>query len=361
MEKLNIHTPTKSYPVCIGRGLRHQLYELIKEEAHLFTHYYIISDTMVAPLYLNDVKEALKDVPLSTFIVSAGEESKSMSQYSQLITHILEEQPDRKSCIVALGGGVVGDLSGFVAATLLRGIGFIQLPTTVQAHDSSVGGKVGINHEQGKNLIGAFYHPDVVIYDTETLETLPSREIVSGFIEIVKLGMIYDKNFYLTLKNNFSTREKVLNQSLDDSLYRGIQIKADIVEKDEREQGIRSYLNLGHTLGHALEKELGYGTLTHGEAVAIGIVYALKLSENFYNIELQTEEIKDWFVQLGISFKLPQPLKIKSLIQRMYKDKKTSQGQLNFVLLKEIGKVETVPVKEKMVRDTLSIFLSTLC
>ena len=194
----------------------------------------------------------------------------------------LDFKLDRHSLILALGGGAVGDLSGFVAATFMRGIPFIQIPTTILAHDSAVGGKVAINHPAGKNMIGAFYQPEAVVYDIDFLKSLPEHEIRSGFAEVIKHGLIQDPSFYHWLKENILSIDMMISdENLIHFLSRGVEIKSAIVEEDEKETGIRAYLNFGHTLGHAIEAELGYGKLTHGEAVVIGMLYALQLSEKY--------------------------------------------------------------------------------
>src|SRR5690625_3189001 len=282
MKELFIQTSTHDYTVYVGKGLRYKLNELLPRD---YRDILIITDDVVAPLYLEDFKATLKAPSVTVFevIIPSGERSKSIEQYYRLQTKALEYNLDRNSLIVALGGGVVGDLAGFVAATFMRGIDYIQVPTTILAHDSSVGGKVAINHELGKNLIGAFYPPRAVIYDIDTLQSLPTHEVRSGYAEIVKEAFIADEKLVdelLTMR-----LEQVTEDELIKHLYSGINIKAHIVELDERESYMRMFLNFGHTLAHAIEAELQYGEITHGEAVAIGMLFALRVSEDYMDVD----------------------------------------------------------------------------
>lgn len=349
MEKIIIDTPSKTYPVVIGGGLRHKLSGLLAELPQTFSSLLVITDDDVAGYYLTDVLRGLEAYDhVDHYIVHHGEQSKSFQTFYDCQTFALEKGFDRRSAIIALGGGVVGDLAGFVAATFMRGVGFIQLPTTLLAHDSSVGGKTAVNHPLGKNLIGCFYQPDAVFYDTETLATLPDREIRSGFAEIVKEALIRDASFYQELRNTISTPEELKAFSFERFLGRAISVKAEIVHEDEKESGVRSHLNFGHTLGHALEAELGYGNITHGEAVAIGMIFAMKVSEAYFQTELPVDDFSQWLKQLGYSVSIPKSLSPDSLLERMKRDKKTEGRAIRFVVMKEVGQVETVVVNDEM-------------
>lgn len=333
MDNMVVKSGSHSYPVYIGHNILSELSHLIKEN---YSSILIITDDQVAPLYLDIVKEGLNCKELATEIIPAGEASKRMDIFYQLHTKAIQYGLDRNSLIIALGGGVVGDLAGFVAATYMRGIDYIQVPTTILAHDSSVGGKVAINHELGKNLIGSFHAPRMVVYDVKTLETLPAKEIRSGYAELIKEAFIGDKHFLADL---LRTDLQDLNEELlIRHLKKGIQIKASIVEIDEKEQGKRQVLNLGHTLGHALEAELGYGTMTHGEAVAIGLLFALFVSQRvFFQSILPLKQLLTWFLNQGYPIKL-RSLNEDALLNRMRSDKKTINHHINMVLLKDISK-----------------------
>ncbi|GGH78970.1 3-dehydroquinate synthase [Pullulanibacillus pueri] len=354
MEQFTITTPHKTYPVVIGKGLRHQLLELLKKE---FSAYVIVTDSQIAPLYLEDVKKALMSKPkVYSYVVPSGEASKDFDTYKRLIDYMVELNLDRQCCVIALGGGVVGDLAGFVAASFLRGVAFVQMPTTLLAHDSSLGGKVGINHDLGKNLIGAFYHPEAVIYDTETLSSLPEKEWRSGLAEVVKHGIIDSKALYDKMRQLLPERQAISVEVMASILKEAMMVKANIVAQDETESGVRKFLNFGHTLGHALEKESGYGALTHGEGVAIGMIFALKLSERVYHHSLPIEEITDWLGRLGLPTSIPKGLDKAKLVQTMKYDKKRTDGQIVFVLLKAIGEPKTQAVPEDLIIEVLEDF-----
>lgn len=350
MEQIEIQTPSKTYPVWIGSGLRHRIGQLLGELLNEFSSFLVITDDVVAEHYLDDVIGGLKSVDhVYHYVVSHGEQSKSFQAFYNCQTFALEAGLDRKSAVIALGGGVVGDLAGFVAATFMRGIGFIQMPTTLLAHDSSVGGKTGINHPLGKNLIGSFYQPDAVIYDTDTLATLPARELRSGFAEIVKEALIGDATLYEMLKETVISPDDLRNFPFETILKRAISVKAKIVAEDEKESGVRAHLNFGHTLGHALEAELGYGKMTHGEAVAIGMVFAMRVSEAYFGIKLPVMSFKDWLCRLGYSVSVPRDVSPEALLGRMKRDKKAEHDHIRFVVMKTIGEVETAFVKDGLI------------
>ncbi|WP_026673044.1 3-dehydroquinate synthase [Alkalihalobacterium bogoriense] len=348
MTTVSISTESKSYSVIIEAGIRRKVGTIIESVlSGRVSSILMITDDTVAPLYLEDVKTSVQqDIPVYDFIIPTGEQSKSFSLYYEAQTFALEKGLDRHSLILALGGGVVGDLAGFVAATYMRGIPFIQIPTTLLAHDSSVGGKVAINHPLGKNMIGAFHQPEAVLYDYHTLQSLPEKEWRSGFAEVMKHALIWDASFYRWLRTEIQSFADIQGEKAEQLLERSISIKAEVVSKDEKETGLRALLNLGHTLGHAIEATMGYGKLTHGEAVAIGTIFALKLSEAVFSIRLPIAEIEKWFSQFGFETTIPHSLKVEELISVMKKDKKTQHGQIRMVLVRKIGEAEVVSIDE---------------
>ncbi|SDY87161.1 3-dehydroquinate synthase [Evansella caseinilytica] len=337
---LHVHSSQHTYPIIIEPGCRKRTFAFIDQYiTRKPTKYLIITDDNVAPLYLEDVVHSFpSSETVETYVVPSGEQSKSFKQYEETVTAALKYRLDRRSLIIALGGGVVGDLAGFVAASYMRGIPFIQIPTTLLAHDSSVGGKVGINHSLGKNMVGAFHQPSLVLYDPEALLSLPEREWRSGFAEVIKHGFIADKDLLEWLVTHVTSFQEWDMDILSEMLYRSIQVKANIVQEDEKEQGVRAFLNFGHTLGHAIEAEAGYGAITHGEAVAIGIVYALRLSEKCFEVNLQSAPYLEKLKSLGYQLDIPKQLSADGLLERMSVDKKAYNQVIRFVLLKAIGK-----------------------
>jgi 3-dehydroquinate synthase len=306
------------------------------------------------------IREALQRAGLRTEVVTlpSGEEQKCQSSLSFLYDKLVEFRADRKTLIVALGGGVIGDLAGFAAATFNRGLPLVMVPTTLLAMvDSSVGGKVGINHPRGKNLIGAFHQPIGVLIDTEFLITLPEREFRSGLAEVVKYGVILDDQFFAWLEQHAPDILQREPQVLERLIYRCCQLKAQVVEQDEFEtKGLRAILNYGHTFGHAFETVSGYGTLLHGEAVAMGMICASRLAERLGWV---ASEVTDRQVSLLDALRLPtKPLKswdMKRIIKVMVHDKKTQANQLRFVLPTCIGAVESgIEVADEVVREVLS-------
>lgn len=275
MEKVNIHTSTKSYPVYIGKGAIQQLRDIILDAEESYTSIMVITDETVAKYHLDSFHEHTALEGIVEKIVPSGEQAKTFDVYNDCLSSALENKLDRKSLIISFGGGAVGDLAGFVAATYMRGIRFIQVPTTILAHDSAVGGKVAVNHPLGKNMIGAFHQPEAVIYDLDFLQTLPEHEVRSGFAEVIKHSLISDENFYYWLREEIQSLDKMNDSKLLKFLTKGIQVKGSVIAEDEKETGIRAFLNFGHTLGHAIEAEAGYGKVTHGAAVAIGMLFAL--------------------------------------------------------------------------------------
>lgn len=333
----------RSYAIKIGKGLLAQLgQECVRLK--LGVRCAIITDTNVGRKLAQPVYESLLKAGFEPILitVSAGETAKSLrsveSCFDQLATHRLE----RKSFIIALGGGVVGDLAGFVAATYLRGIDFIQVPTTLLAQvDSSVGGKTGVNLKAGKNLVGAFYQPKLVLCDLDTLKTLPEREFRAGLGEVIKYGIIYDAKLFAQIERNLPKILKRDERVLAAIIARCCEIKAEVVSQDEAESGLRAILNFGHTIGHAIENSIGYGKFLHGEAIAIGQVAAAELSNKILGLpQCDVERIEKLFARAG----LPTRIKLnvsqrQKLFAAMKLDKKVSGGEVKFVLAKQIGNV----------------------
>lgn len=356
MEEIRIHTPSKDYPVFVGSKVIEELPTFIKTQFPSITKVVIITDQNVGERYLSLLISVLSDFHPSYKLVPNGESAKTFEVYQQCLTYCLEEKLDRKSLILSFGGGAVGDLSGFVAATYMRGIPFIQIPTTILAHDSAVGGKVAINHPLGKNMIGAFYQPEAVFYDLEFLYSLPIGERRSGFAEVIKHGLIQDSHFYEWLHKNISNLELLTKEQLAYMLKKGIRIKGNIVSEDEKEVGVRAFLNFGHTLGHAIEAEAGYGKITHGEAVLIGMLFALRLSETLLDLPFDIEKFTEWVGKLGYETKIPNHLSHSRLMDRMKQDKKTVGGQVQFVLLNEIGTPILKNIDDEFLIEQLRIF-----
>jgi 3-dehydroquinate synthase len=357
MEKILIQTNSKKYPLYLGIGIITHIIEILEATQLPISKLLIISDKTVASFYLKTLVEQLADgYQVHTKVVESGEQAKSFQNYYECQTAALESGLDRDSVIIALGGGVIGDLAGFVAATFMRGIPFIQVPTTLLAHDSSVGGKVAINHPMGKNMIGAFYQPDAVVYDVNLLATLPSTEIRSGLAEIIKHGMIGDETFYKWLRSEINILSDMQNDVLLHAIKSGISVKANIISKDERESGIRAFLNFGHTLGHAIEAEMGYGKISHGDAIAIGMLFALNVSEHYFQISLNYDDIRNWFKALSFPTKIPAGLSTEHIINRMKHDKKAKNGVIRMVLLKEISEVIVVELEDDYIQSLLKSF-----
>ncbi|MGE6629530.1 3-dehydroquinate synthase [Bacillus sp. NPDC077027] len=339
MKTLEVKTSFSTYPVYIGDGIRRDILTFISSLGRPFTKLFIVTDSIVDSFYGKEIIDLLETKwQVKKIVVPSGEQSKSFSQFEKIQTEAIQFQLDRSSCIIALGGGVIGDLAGFVAASYMRGIDFIQVPTTLLAHDSAVGGKTGINHPLGKNLIGAFHQPRAVIYDTSMLDTLTETELRSGFAEVIKHALISSEHFLQDLMTISSLKE-ISKEQLADMLYKGIQVKASIVAEDEKEQGIRAFLNLGHTLGHAIEAEYGYGEITHGDAIAIGMQFALYVSEQHLGFSFDRPRFIQWLSSLGFPVQIRKEIKTAVFVDRMIGDKKARGGHVQFVLLKKIGEV----------------------
>jgi len=336
-----VETRTQSYPIFVGYGLLDKLGEKMKK-ATLSGTATMISDENVFSLYGSKVEGILKDAgfAVNSFVVPPGEETKSMDYAIKIYDFLVEHRAERDDIIIALGGGMVGDLAGFVAATFLRGMPWVQVPTSLVAMvDASVGGKVGVNHPEGKNLIGAFYQPNLVLADPQTLTTLPQRELTSGWAEVIKHGMILDEEFVQFLESNVSRLTKLEPELLTRAIARSAAIKAQVVSQDEKERaGKRTILNYGHTMAHGLEAATQYKRFLHGEAVAIGMVGATKLSQRLGLLPSAAVERQQAILQ---KFGLPtgfSGLDLTEITRAMELDKKTKGKTIRWVLLQDIGK-----------------------
>ncbi len=339
IEKISLDLKDRSYDIFIGNKAISKLQEFIKKNN--YSKVFIVTDFNVANHHLEEIKKLLPEA--STLIADAGEQTKSFAGLEDLCERLLEQGIDRKSLIIAAGGGVVGDLTGLAAAILMRGIDFVQVPTTLLSMvDSSVGGKTGVNCRSGKNLVGVFYQPKLVICDLDFLKSLPLRQIRSGYAEILKYGLIYDKRFYNFLSKNFTKILLLDEENLAHAIKRSCEIKAQIVAEDEKEHDIRAILNFGHTFAHVLEAETDYSNLlNHGEAVAIGMLMAAQMSCNQNMLQKKdVEEIKNHLNDCGFNLDLKSikhSWKKSKLVKYLAKDKKSQNNQPRFILLKTIG------------------------
>lgn len=339
---LRVELGDNSYPLVVGTGLLNSVGELLMPHTKS-NKVLIVSDAFVKTRYMPVVLKSLKDAGLdvSTIEVPIGEESKSLVQFSRIQDSLVEHQLDRGSMLIALGGGVIGDLAGFAAAVYMRGIPYVQIPTTVQAQvDASVGGKTAINHPKGKNLIGAFHQPKLVVIDVDTLKTLPQRDIRAGLIEVIKMGVIRDEPLFERVEENLEAILNLDDTTLIEIISQACVNKAEIVAKDEKESGLRMVLNYGHTFGHALEAMTHYNRYRHGEAVSIGMHCAAQLATNlrmFSETDFQRQRALLKRAKLPITF--PTDLTPEALCDAMYLDKKTLGGKLRLILPTRIGEV----------------------
>jgi 3-dehydroquinate synthase len=338
MHTLHVDLGERSYPIYIGR-------DLFGEGSLLRGHVAgrqvaLVSNETVAPLYVDRVRSALGDVDLVTDIVLPdGEQYKTLENLEIIFDRLLHEGHNRSTTVIAVGGGVVGDVAGFAAASYQRGVNFIQVPTTLLAQvDSSVGGKTGVNHALGKNMIGAFYQPQCVLIDTDTLQTLPDRELAAGLAEVVKYGLICDEPFYRWLHEHMPNLLAREESALAEAIERSCANKAQVVAQDEREGGIRAILNLGHTFGHAIETAQGYGTWLHGEAVAAGMCLAARLSAELgWLPEAEVRGLETLLQRVNLPTRPPVDMDAARFLELMARDKKVIDGQLRLVLLRDIG------------------------
>jgi 3-dehydroquinate synthase len=352
---LNVELGDRSYPIAIGRGLL--------DDASLLSRHIggsgkvaIVTNTTVAPLYLDKVAAPLRAAgrEVVPIVLPDGEEYKNWESLNLVFDALLANKCDRKTTLVALGGGVVGDMTGFAAATYMRGVPFVQIPTTLLAQvDSSVGGKTGINHPLGKNMIGAFYQPRAVIADTATLDTLPARELAAGLAEVIKHGAILDAGFFDWIEANIEKLVARDHAALAHAIARSCEIKADVVARDEREGGLRAVLNFGHTFGHAIEAGMGYGAWLHGEAVGCGMVMAADLSHRLGLVDAATVARVRALVQAaGLPVVAPD-LGTLRWIELMEVDKKNEGGAIKFILLKPLGSPSITNAPREQLEATL--------
>lgn len=343
MKKLTVALGDRSYPIYIGSGLLEQsdlLTRHIKSKQVL-----VVTNTTIAPLYLDAVLNNLQDYVVETVILPDGEQYKTLDSINKIFDQLLASKFSRNATLIALGGGVIGDMGGFAAACYQRGIVFLQIPTTLLAQvDSSVGGKTGVNHALGKNMIGAFYQPQCVVADADVLDTLDDRQLSAGLAEVIKYGLIRDAEFFVWLEKNMDALLARDKQALAFAIERSCVNKAEIVAMDETESGLRATLNLGHTFGHAIETGVGYGEYLHGEAVAIGTCQAADLSRRKgWLTDSDVERIIELFRRAKLPVNPPATLNTERFLELMAVDKKNVDGQIRLILLKKIGE-STLPI-----------------
>lgn len=355
MRTLNVDLGDRSYPVYIGSGLLAQAELLSKHLPQ--KRAVIVSNTTVAPLYLDTLTRAFNACAVATvpIVLPDGETHKNWQTLNTIFDAMLTHRCERSTSVVALGGGVVGDMAGFAAAVYQRGVPFIQVPTTLLAQvDSAVGGKTAINHPLGKNMIGAFYQPRAVLADADTLYTLPQRELAAGIAEVVKYGLIRDAEFFAWLESNLDRLLAKDSAALAHAIEVSCRNKAEVVNLDEREGGVRALLNLGHTFGHAIEAGTGYGTWLHGEAVAAGTVLAARVSNALGRLSVRDlERAVDLLARAGLPVAAPD-LGVERYLDLMGHDKKVEDGRLKFVLLERIGSAYVGEVPRPLLMDVLA-------
>ena len=338
MESLRVELASRAYPILIGSGLLGRIDLLLPHLKQKKVA--IVSSSVIGPLYLDRISDALRanGVDVSEIVLPDGETHKDWLSLNRIFDVLLEQKCERSTTLIALGGGVVGDMTGFAAACYQRGMPFIQIPTTLLSQvDSSVGGKTAINHPLGKNMIGAFYQPQLVLADTDTLYSLPGRELRSGLVEVIKYALIRDPAFLVWMEQNLTQLLEKDPGALEYAIYTSCRHKAEIVASDEHENGERALLNLGHTFGHAIETGLGYGVWSHGEAVAAGTMMAAELSCRLgWLDQSEVERIEQLFLRAGVPVYGPN-MPTEKYLELMHHDKKVLGGKLRLILLKEIG------------------------
>lgn len=354
MKTLQVELGERSYPIYIGTGLLGKP-ELLTPHIH-GRQVMVVTNTTVAPLYLDRTLAGLGDFNTRVVELPDGEQYKNLDTLNLIFDALLEQRFNRKCTLVALGGGVVGDITGFAAASYQRGIDFVQIPTTLLAQvDSSVGGKTGVNHRLGKNMIGAFHQPNCVIADTDTLNTLDDRQLAAGLAEVIKYGLINDPEFFAWLEANMDRLTAREPEALAYAIARSCQDKADVVAADEKEAGQRALLNLGHTFGHAIETGTGYGTWLHGEAVGTGMLLAAQLSaREGWMPGTEVERIRLLLERARIPVTPPSSMTTQQFLDLMAVDKKVLDGGLRLVLMKGIGQsVVTDDFRAEHLAETL--------
>jgi len=357
MEKIKVELGERSYDISIGSDILDDIGHILKSFG-LSPKVAVVSNPTVFSLYGERVSGSIKKAGFDfiTVIIPDGEGYKDLLWLQHIYDNLLKHKLDRSSALIALGGGVIGDITGFAASTYMRGISYIQVPTTLLAQvDSSVGGKTGVNHKLGKNMIGTFWQPRLVWIDVETLETLPQRELVAGISEVIKYGVVYDGELFDLLEVN---KDKILNLdnlALSYIIKRSCEIKADVVSKDERESGLRAILNYGHTIGHAIETVTGYKRFLHGEAVALGMCLEARLARELGLIDKEgVSRIKGLTGSYGLPTELPGDIDPGDILSSMQLDKKAVAGELKFILPEKIGQVRVQKgVSEEVVGELL--------
>jgi 3-dehydroquinate synthase len=355
MHTLTVELGARSYPIHIGQGL-------LGDTALLAPHIHgrqvlVVSNETIAPLYLDALLGMLKAHDVATAILPDGEQYKTLDTLNTVYTALLEHRFNRGCTLVALGGGVVGDITGFAAASYQRGVAFVQVPTTLLAQvDSSVGGKTGVNHPLGKNMIGAFHQPRCVVIDTNTLDTLDDRQLAAGLAEVIKYGLIHDAGFFAWLEKNIEALKARDKQALAYAIERSCAIKAEIVAADERESGRRALLNLGHTFGHAIETGTGYGNWLHGEAIAAGMVMAADLSARHgWLTRADVERTASLLRRADLPVAPPPEMSESQFLDLMAVDKKAVDSGLRLILLEAIGTaVVTADYRPALLSETLN-------
>ena len=339
MKTLEVGLGERAYPIHIGKGLLARVSGLLDVASE--RRFVVITNAVVAAHHLAPLKTALRSrgAHVDVVLLPDGEAHKNLATLADLLTRLLELRVERSTTVIALGGGVIGDIAGFGAAICQRGLPFVQIPTTLLAQvDSSVGGKTGVNHPLGKNMIGAFWQPRAVVIDTDCLSTLPARELSAGLAEVIKHGAIRDTEFFTWLETNMSRLIDRNADALTHAIHRSCEIKAEIVSADERESGERALLNFGHTFGHAIEASQGYGAWLHGEAVAAGMVCAARLSERVCGFDAaQTARLTDVIAAAKLPIAPPR-MTVDRWLDLMRHDKKVDRGALRFILLEALGR-----------------------
>lgn len=353
MQQVTVELAERSYQIDIGPGA-YKDGRLARVVSH--TEVMVVTDSNVAPLYLQSVLDELPHARVLVHTIEAGEASKRLAELELIWSELMQARFSRKCCLVALGGGVIGDMTGFAAACYQRGVDFVQIPTTLLAQvDSSVGGKTAVNHPQGKNMIGAFHQPISVLIDTDTLASLPPREWAAGMAEVIKYGALGDLSFLDWLSKNMGDLRALAPEALAEAVRHACQMKADIVAADEREAGQRALLNLGHTFGHAIEAQEQYRGLLHGEGVAVGMVMASDLSVRMgWSEAASHQQLLELLEQAGLPTKPPACMTPDNFLHHMGLDKKVESGQLRLVLPKPMGQaVVTADFDPGALRQTL--------
>jgi 3-dehydroquinate synthase len=342
METVTVSLGPRSYPIFIGRNLLTEFGHLLREQSFPVGRAAVVTDSIVGKLYRDTIVETLKGAGFDPFVVEipAGEEHKNLAWLAFLYDKLIDGRIERRSPLIALGGGVVGDITGFAAATLQRGVPFVQVPTTLLAQvDASVGGKTAVNHPAGKNLIGAFYQPRLVVIDVETLRTLPKREFIAGLAEVIKYGVILSADLFTLIEEQLARVLQLDADLLTFVIKTCCQLKALVVEEDETESDYRAILNFGHTLGHAIESATGYKRFLHGEAVAIGMAFATHLSCKRGFCRVPTEQrVRKLLKKAGLPVDIPKDLKGEYLLFGLTTDKKMAGGRVKFVCVDDLGK-----------------------